>query len=250
MVKHTAKKGQRGKNKRTHRDKREVFTEIPGGYQPATFVMGLEKNEIQIQRRPDLSELDCGISSLELLGIIDSTTANILRLTEFGRRSGLKIRDTELMFMYANYVSNGEYREYNYIRIEDLTGYLREIPNGHGTIIHLFDYISVSHSLTIHKINGTLWYYDPQYEPSFGLLSDMCNFDNNTYRIQKTEIGIQVNWGVYIRSDGVLTVEQANDILDRYKLTPLVPPPPPPPPPPPSQPDTRMDDVEGENGRD
>lgn len=154
-------------------------------------------------KRDFSSPTDCFINALQLIGILDSKTSNILRITSKARDGGFTADEIELIFMYATlknckFMSTGIWSEFETIINQIL------LP-GNVTFAGF-----TGHVFLIGRDNlGTLVYIDPQ-------INLFCPLSQYQPILQTKD-----EWWLLFFSEDFLTQEQKN-IVTEYISKPLI----------------------------
>lgn len=154
-------------------------------------------NSLNSFNREFASPTDCFINVLQIIGMFDSATANILRITHLGQERGFSQEEIELIFMYSMN------KNYDFSETSDWTLFetliSQNLKPGHVTVAGYTNHIFVIGR----DLSGNFIYIDPQ-------INKFCPLNECLPLIKDN----QRKWFLLFNSATSLTKEQQQIIID------------------------------------
>jgi hypothetical protein len=182
------------KTRKTRKIKQKIYK---GGKLPEANLLSFfkitDENLLYFQRqfpRP----MDCVINALQILGLIDNTHAQIMRISSLGHL-GITKEQIELIFIYL------KKRNFKFINAQNIEEWIRtierKVPPGSvvfggysiGTEGHVF--------LIGRNLKGHLVYIDPQVSPHYCIITDE-NYNNCSIQNIIRDNGGNDNFKLYL----------------------------------------------------
>lgn len=169
------------------------------GFAPCTELsqFKITVNSLNSFNREFASPTDCFINVLQIIGMFDNATANILRITHLGRERGFSQEEIELIFMYRvnknfNFTETSSWTQFESVLTQNL-------KPGHVTVAGYTNHIFVIGR----DLSGNFIYIDPQ-------INTFCPL-NECFHLIKDN---QTKWFLLFNSVTSLTKEQQQIIID------------------------------------
>ena len=169
--------------RKTRRKMRGGIGEIHG-FPPCTSLSQFKITDEQILtfKRAVPTPMDCFINALQILGVVDNVTANIMRISSAGK-TGFTTEEIEKIFVFLSghnhdFKATGSPQEFSdWITAHLLPGHV--VFAGHeGNVNHVY--------LIGRQVNGTIVYIDPQSAIFCDLSTPECQahlMNNKVYRL-------------------------------------------------------------------
>lgn len=179
------------------------------GFAPCTELsqFKITDNSLNSFNREFASATDCFINVLQIIGMFDNATANILRITHLGRNRGFTQEEIELIFMYRvdknfNFTETSSWNQFETVLTQSL-------KPGHVTVAGYTNHVF----LIGRTLSGVFIYIDPQGKGENGY----CPL-NECFHLIKDH---QTKWFLLFNSTTSLTKEQQQTIIQYISEPPL-----------------------------
>lgn len=137
----------------------ETRNSIKGGFPPANILsqFPISDSDIQNFRRVFTTPMDCVINAMQIVGMLDNLTGNLVRISSAGSSGFSKEQIEKIFILY-----NGKYFDFKPTNsFDEFSNYLRQhLMPGHvvfaGYSGHVF--------LIGRQLDGTILYIDPQLD--------------------------------------------------------------------------------------